>query len=108
MCRGIAAEAKCHPTCVVRSGFVQDLKTRQGKDICLMGGGEFTRSMFEAGLHGHSKQVYYSTIVFPAASYLLGLAIRHRRQAESGDRLLIVATHHKSLTSWHECIDTVF
>ena len=30
--------------------FVRDLKERDGKDICLMGGGELARSLFEAGL----------------------------------------------------------
>jgi dihydrofolate reductase len=31
-------------------GFVRELKQRDGKDICLMGGGELARSLFEAGL----------------------------------------------------------
>jgi dihydrofolate reductase len=31
-------------------GFVRDLKQRGGKDICLMGGGELAKSLFEAGL----------------------------------------------------------
>jgi dihydrofolate reductase len=30
--------------------FVRELKQRAGKDICLMGGGELARSLFEAGL----------------------------------------------------------
>ena len=30
--------------------FVRDLKVQEGKDICLMGGGELARSLFEAGL----------------------------------------------------------
>lgn len=30
--------------------FVRDLKKQDGKDICLMGGGELAKSMFEAGL----------------------------------------------------------
>jgi dihydrofolate reductase len=30
--------------------FVRDLKARPGKDICLMGGGELARSLFEADL----------------------------------------------------------
>jgi dihydrofolate reductase len=30
--------------------FVRELKQRDGKDICLMGGGELARSLFEAGL----------------------------------------------------------
>jgi dihydrofolate reductase len=30
--------------------FVRDLKAQDGKDICLMGGGELARSLFEAGL----------------------------------------------------------
>lgn len=32
------------------AGFVRALKRRDGKDICLMGGGELARSLFEAGL----------------------------------------------------------
>ena len=31
-------------------GFVRDLKAREGKSICLMGGGELARSLFEADL----------------------------------------------------------
>ena len=31
-------------------GFVRNLKNRAGKDICVMGGGEFARALFEAGL----------------------------------------------------------
>jgi dihydrofolate reductase len=30
--------------------FVRDLNGQDGKDICLMGGGELTRPLFEAGL----------------------------------------------------------
>lgn len=30
--------------------FVRDLKQQQGKDICVMGGGELARELFEAGL----------------------------------------------------------
>jgi dihydrofolate reductase len=30
--------------------FVRDLKQQNGKEICLMGGGELARSLFEAGL----------------------------------------------------------
>src|SRR5207245_980617 len=30
--------------------FVRDLKNQPGKDICLMGGGEFAKAMFEADL----------------------------------------------------------
>jgi dihydrofolate reductase len=30
--------------------FVRDLKGQEGKDICLMGGGELARSLFESGL----------------------------------------------------------
>jgi dihydrofolate reductase len=32
------------------AAFVRDLKARDGKDICLMGGGTLARSLFEAGL----------------------------------------------------------
>src|SRR5262249_8468548 len=38
---------------VIRSDavdFVRELKRQQGKDICLMGGGELARPLFEAGL----------------------------------------------------------
>jgi len=30
--------------------FVRDLKNKPGKEICLMGGGDFARTLFEAGL----------------------------------------------------------
>lgn len=32
------------------AGFVRNLKGQEGKDICLMGGGELARPLFEAGL----------------------------------------------------------
>jgi dihydrofolate reductase len=32
------------------AAFVRDLKGQPGRDICLMGGGELARSLFEAGL----------------------------------------------------------
>ena len=32
------------------AGFVRTLRAQDGKDICLMGGGELARSLFEAGL----------------------------------------------------------
>ncbi|MEZ5428081.1 MAG: dihydrofolate reductase family protein [Pyrinomonadaceae bacterium] len=32
------------------AGFVRDLKKREGKDICLMGGGDFAKTLFEAHL----------------------------------------------------------
>ena len=32
------------------AAFVRSLKRKRGKDICLMGGGELARSLFEAGL----------------------------------------------------------
>jgi len=32
------------------AGFVRNLKAQDGKDICVMGGGEFAKSLFEAGL----------------------------------------------------------
>ena len=32
------------------AGFVKRLKQQDGKDICVMGGGELARSLFEAGL----------------------------------------------------------
>lgn len=31
-------------------GFVRDLKNQEGKDICLMGGGNLAKTFFEAGL----------------------------------------------------------
>ncbi len=30
--------------------FVRELKNKEGKDICVMGGGEFAKSLFEAGV----------------------------------------------------------
>jgi dihydrofolate reductase len=41
-------EAKLVTTDAV--AFVRDLKQKPGKGICLMGGGDFARSMFQAGL----------------------------------------------------------
>lgn len=36
--------------CEDAAGFVRDLKARVGKDICLMGGGDLARTLFEADL----------------------------------------------------------
>ena len=47
------AEGSYEGVTVVRrdaAEFVRDLKGQDGKDICLMGGGELARSLFEAGL----------------------------------------------------------
>jgi len=48
----IKPEAHRDVTIVARdaAGFVRRLKNEPGKDICLMGGGEFAKSMFDAGL----------------------------------------------------------
>ena len=47
-------EAPPHPDVELVSddagGFVRKLKEQPGKDICLMGGGDFARSLFEAGV----------------------------------------------------------
>jgi dihydrofolate reductase len=44
----------CDPQVTITSadapGFVRQLKHQDGKDICLMGGGELARSLFEADL----------------------------------------------------------
>lgn len=32
------------------AGFVRKLKEQEGQDICLMGGGDFAKTLFEAGL----------------------------------------------------------
>jgi len=32
------------------AGFIRELKRQHGKDVCLMGGGELARSLFDAGL----------------------------------------------------------
>jgi dihydrofolate reductase len=47
--------------------FVRDLKEQDGKDICLMGGGELARPLFEAGL--------IDEIGFNIHPVLLGLGI---------------------------------
>lgn len=41
------------PVTVIRedaAAFIRQLKQQKGKDICLMGGGQLARSLFEAGL----------------------------------------------------------
>jgi dihydrofolate reductase len=49
--------------------FVRDLKAQEGKDICLMGGGELARSLFEADL--------IDEIGFNIHPVLLGSGIPH-------------------------------
>ncbi len=46
-------ESSCDGATIIKTDaaeFVRDLKGQDGKDICVMGGGELARSLFEAGL----------------------------------------------------------
>jgi len=70
--------------------FVRDLKLRPGKDICLMGGGEFARSLFEAnvvdevGMNVHPVLLGAGVPMFLDPSHRIALELKESRKIEGG------------------------
>jgi dihydrofolate reductase len=70
--------------------FVRDLKKRPGRDICLMGGGELARSLFEAdlidevGLNIHPVLLGGGIPMFPAPGPRVSLKLLDSRVLSGG------------------------
>lgn len=70
--------------------FVRELKQQEGKDICLMGGGELAESLFEAGvidevgLNIHPVLLGAGIPVFRNPGRRLGLALLESRVLDGG------------------------
>jgi dihydrofolate reductase len=70
--------------------FVRDLKQQDGKDICLMGGGELARSLFEAGLideigfNIHPVLLGSGVPLFHPMSHQIDLELRECRAFRNG------------------------
>jgi dihydrofolate reductase len=70
--------------------FVRDLKQQNGKDICLMGGSELARSLFEAGLideigfNIHPILLGSGVPLFHPMSHQIDLELRECRAFKNG------------------------
>jgi dihydrofolate reductase len=70
--------------------FVRDLKNRSGKGICLMGGGDFARSLFEAnvvdevGMNVHPVLLGAGVPMFLDPCHRVGLELITSRTIEGG------------------------
>ena len=70
--------------------FVRDLKNRSGKGICLMGGGDFARSLFEAnvvdevGMNVHPVLLGAGVPMFLDPSHRVGLELVTSRTIDGG------------------------
>jgi len=72
------------------TGFVSKLKKQKGKDICLLGGGDLDRSLFEAGLidevgmNIHPILLGSGVPAFLETRERIGLELRECRQLQGG------------------------
>jgi dihydrofolate reductase len=70
--------------------FVRDLKQQNGKDICLMGGGDLARTLFEAGLideigfNIHPVLLGSGVPLFHAMSHQIDLELQECRAFKNG------------------------
>jgi dihydrofolate reductase len=80
--------------------FVRRLKQQDGKDICLMGGGELARSLFEAGLideigfNIHPVLLGAGIPLFHPMSRQIDLELRECRRLKNGCVLVTYAVKH--------------
>jgi dihydrofolate reductase len=72
------------------AGFVRDLKSRDGMEICVMGGGDFAKTLFEAGLideigfNIHPVLLGAGIPLFPAMSRRIDLELLEARPFKNG------------------------
>jgi len=82
--------------------FIRRLKQQPGKDICLMGGGDFARSLFEAdlidevGLNVHPVLLGEGIPAFHRMSHQINLELKDVRQFKTGCVLLTYRVAHKA------------
>jgi dihydrofolate reductase len=57
--------------------FVRELKTQAGREICLMGGGELARSLFDAGLIDEVGVNIHPLLLVSGKPMFLPLQARH-------------------------------
>jgi dihydrofolate reductase len=80
--------------------FVRELKQQDGKDICLMGGGELAKSLFEAGLideigfNIHPVLLGSGIPLFHAMSRQIDLELRECRAFKNGCVLVSYRVKH--------------
>jgi dihydrofolate reductase len=81
-------------------GFIRDLKGQDGRDICLMGGGELARPLFEAGLideiglNIHPVLLGSGIPLFHAMSRQIDLELRECRAFKNGCVLVSYRVKH--------------
>lgn len=82
------------------AGFVRGLKAEEGKDICLMGGGEFAKSLFEAklidevGLNIHPVLLGSGIPLFYEMKSQINLELLDCQRFENGCVLVIYKVKH--------------
>jgi dihydrofolate reductase len=82
--------------------FVRDLKQRPGKDICVMGGGELARSLFEAdvidevGLNIHPVLLGDGIPLFLPMQQQVNLKLRESKTFKNGCVLVTYDVVHRS------------
>jgi dihydrofolate reductase len=82
--------------------FVRELKARPGKDICLMGGGELARSLFEAdvidefSLHTHPILLGDGIPLFLPMQQQINLQLRECRPFKDGCVMLTYDVVHRT------------
>ena len=82
------------------ASFVRDLKNKAGKDICVMGGGELAKSLFEAdvidevGFNIHPVLLGSGIPVFHPMSRQIDLKLIECRSLKTGCVLVIYRVKH--------------
>lgn len=85
--------------------FVRTLKGRKGKDICVMGGGDFARSLFEAGvidevgINVHPILLGSGVPLFLDPGRRVKLRLTECRQMQKGCVLLMYRTENSTTSS---------
>jgi dihydrofolate reductase len=86
-------------------GFVRDLKAQEGKDICLMGGGELAKSLFEAelidviGFNIHPLLLGAGIPLFHPMDRPIDLELKECRAFENGCVYVLYHVRHRTSDS---------